>query len=53
MVELVQLINPDELEFIKDLLEKFEKATDSEIAKNLLSDWPAQANQFVKVSFVR
>lgn len=49
MVELLQLQDKQDLDFVKEQLEKFVEATDSQVAKNLLSDWPAKTNRFVKV----
>lgn len=49
MVELLPLEKDDDLEFVENLLRQFHDKTGSQVAANLLTDWPAQASQFTKV----
>nr|XP_027206472.1 putative glutamate synthase [NADPH] [Penaeus vannamei] len=49
MVELLPLEKEDDLEFVENLLRQFHDKTGSQVAANLLTDWPAQASQFTKV----
>ncbi|KAK7070468.1 hypothetical protein SK128_010174 [Halocaridina rubra] len=48
-VELMPLQESNDLLFVEALLRQFQEKTDSAVAANLLSDWPAQAGKFVKV----
>lgn len=50
MVELLPLESPEDLQFVENLLRKFNEKTGSLVAADLLKDWPAQASKFVKVS---
>ncbi len=47
--ELEELINKNDLNDLKELIEKHYKYTDSEVAKNILKDWNNQIGNFVKV----
>ena len=47
--ELEELINENDLNGLKELIEKHYKYTDSEVAKNILNDWDNQIDNFVKV----
>ena len=47
--ELEELINENDLNSLKELIEKHYKYTDSEVAKNILNDWDNQIDNFVKV----
>lgn len=51
MVELLPLEKEDDLEFVENLLRQFHDKTGSQVAANLLTDWPAQASQFTKVRY--
>ncbi|XP_042242518.1 glutamate synthase [NADH], amyloplastic-like isoform X2 [Homarus americanus] len=48
-VELLPLELSDDLVFVEDLLRQFHDKTGSQVAANLLMDWPAQASSFLKV----
>jgi len=47
--ELEELINENDLNGLKELIEKHYKYTDSEVAKNILNNWEDQIDNFVKV----
>jgi len=47
--ELEEVINENDLNGLKELIEKHYKYTDSEVAKNMLNDWDNQIDNFVKV----
>ncbi|MDG2457003.1 MAG: glutamate synthase large subunit, partial [SAR86 cluster bacterium] len=47
--ELEERINENDLNGLKELIEKHYKYTDSEVAKNILNDWDNQIDNFVKV----
>ena len=47
--ELEERINENDLNGLKELIEKHYKYTDSEVAKNMLNDWDNQIDNFVKV----
>ncbi|XP_075232703.1 uncharacterized protein LOC142331019 isoform X2 [Lycorma delicatula] len=49
MVELLPLDQPEDVEYVKNLLQEFHKKTGSLIAADLLSSWPEPTIQFVKV----
>lgn len=49
MVELLPLDNANDQESVQQLLTEFEQHTGSIVAKELLQDWPASCNKFVKV----
>ncbi|XP_023287581.1 glutamate synthase [NADH], amyloplastic isoform X2 [Orussus abietinus] len=49
MVELLPLINPDDIAYVKQLLEEFVEKTGSLIAKDLLEIWPEPTTRFIKV----
>ena len=49
MVGLESLSDPAEIEFVKGLIEKHQRQTDSPVAARLLGDWPATVQRFVKV----
>lgn len=49
MVELLELKETADLEFVEHLLKEFVEKTESAIAQDILSDWPAKAENFVKV----
>lgn len=48
-VELLPLENAEDLEYVKELLQEFEKKTGSLITKDLLKTWPEPAKKFIKV----
>lgn len=49
MVELLSLNKPDEIAYVKQLLEEFIEKTGSLIAQDLLATWPEPTTRFVKV----
>ncbi|KYN05005.1 Glutamate synthase [NADH], amyloplastic [Cyphomyrmex costatus] len=49
MVELLPLNKPEEIAYVKQLLEEFIEKTDSLIAQDLLATWPEPTTRFVKV----
>lgn len=49
MVELLPLEKEEDLKYIEDLLKTFVEKTESAVAQDILSDWPAKAANFVKV----
>lgn len=49
MVELLPLEKEDDLKFVESLLKEFVVKTGSVVAQDILSDWPAKAENFVKV----
>lgn len=49
MVELLPLVNSEDINYVKTLLEEFVEKTDSLIAKDLLMLWPEPTTRFVKV----
>ncbi|XP_070159139.1 uncharacterized protein [Polyergus mexicanus] len=49
MVELLPLNKPEEITYVKQLLEEFIEKTDSLIAQDLLATWPEPTTRFVKV----
>ncbi|XP_015429364.1 PREDICTED: putative glutamate synthase [NADPH] isoform X2 [Dufourea novaeangliae] len=49
MVELVPLTKPEDINYVKGLLEEFVEKTGSLIAKDLLIMWPETTARFVKV----
>lgn len=51
MVELLALEASEDLEFVEDLLRQFHDKTGSQVAAEILADWPAQASSFVKVLY--
>ncbi|XP_044009737.1 glutamate synthase [NADH] isoform X3 [Aphidius gifuensis] len=48
-VELLSLDKPQDIDYVKSLLEEFVEKTDSLIAKELLETWPEPTTRFVKV----
>lgn len=53
MVELLPLSEPKDIDYVKDLLIEFKTKTGSVIAANLIENWPAAAEKFVKVGLFR
>lgn len=51
MVELLPLNQPEDLAYVKQLLEEFIEKTGSLIAQSLLKLWPEPTTRFVKVLF--
>ncbi|XP_012539553.2 putative glutamate synthase [NADPH] isoform X1 [Monomorium pharaonis] len=49
MVELLPLNKPEEIAYVKQLLEEFIEKTGSLIAQDLLATWPEPTTRFVKV----
>jgi glutamate synthase (NADPH/NADH) large chain len=49
MVSLEPLVDSEDLELVRGLLERHIEYTDSEVARRILVDWPAQAVKFVRV----
>ena len=49
MVDLVAVQAPEDLRFLQSTLEEFVTETGSSVATQLLADWPAAAEKFVKV----
>jgi len=49
MVELDKLEEPEDLDLVRGLIERHREYTGSEVAKRMLSEWPAIAAHFVKV----
>ncbi|XP_066597072.1 uncharacterized protein [Prorops nasuta] len=49
MVELLPLNQPEDIAYVKQLLQEFVEKTDSLIAKDLLTIWPEPTTRFVKV----
>ena len=49
MVDLVAVQAPEDLCFLQSTLEEFVTETGSSVATQLLADWPAAAEKFVKV----
>ncbi|KYN14109.1 PREDICTED: putative glutamate synthase [NADPH] isoform X2 [Trachymyrmex cornetzi] len=49
MVELLPLNKPEEIAYVKKLLEEFIEKTGSLIAQDLLATWPEPTTRFVKV----
>lgn len=52
MVELLPLNEENDLKYVRELLIEFKKKTGSIIAEELLQNWPASTNKFVKVRTV-
>ena len=52
MVELLPLDQSEDLDFVEDILKRFNEKTGSEVASKILEDWPAKASSFTKVSFL-
>lgn len=50
MVELLPLNEQKDLDYVKELLVEFKNKTGSVIAAELIENWPAAAEKFVKVS---
>lgn len=48
-VDLDPLEDPEELKLVHDLLDEFKQKTGSQIAEQLLEEWPQCAQDFVKV----
>lgn len=51
MVELLPLNQPDDVAYVKQLLEEFVEKTGSLIAQDLLKVWPEPTNRIIKVNF--
>lgn len=51
MVELLALEASEDLEMVEDLLRQFHDKTGSQVAAEILADWPVQASSFVKVLY--
>lgn len=49
MVELLPLDQPEDIEYVKNLLIEFNEKTGSVIAADLLSTWPEPTTRFIKV----
>lgn len=49
MVEILPLNEQKDLDYVKELLVEFKEKTGSVIAENLIENWPAAAEKFVKV----
>ncbi|XP_076062641.1 uncharacterized protein LOC143037891 [Oratosquilla oratoria] len=49
MVELLPLEKTEDLNLVESILNEYVEKTGSEVASNLLVDWPEQASKFVKV----
>lgn len=50
MVELLPLKDEEDLKYVYSLLVEFKEKTDSVIAAELIQNWPAGTEKFVKVS---
>ncbi|CAB0001855.1 unnamed protein product [Nesidiocoris tenuis] len=49
MVELMALDQPEDMEYVKKLLNEFHEKTESIVAADLLKTWPEATKKFVKV----
>lgn len=45
----IEPLNPEDLEIVQQMLREHEALTDSEVARNILSDWASEAFSFRKV----
>lgn len=52
MVELLPLNKPEDIAYVKVLLEEFVEKTGSLIAQDLLTLWPEPTTRFVKVALL-
>lgn len=50
MVELLPLKEEEDLKYVYSLLVEFKEKTDSVIAEELIQNWPAGTEKFVKAS---